>query len=187
MHSGTNITAGVTVANSKLSNNVTNTSVILMTDGEDNSSKKADTQTQVREIRNKGANLYTIAFTDNATGLEDWVGSNNITGKYTVATAGDLSSAFGDIGSNLDPVPVVVVTSNSDGIVDLSSYKNIADDVTVTIYTGDEKTTSSIIKEYSGNQFKQLIPSFDLKAFMNDNADKIPEGASINIEILTKK
>jgi len=187
LHSGTNITSGMTLANSKLANNTTNTSVILMTDGEDNRSTSSGTQTQAKQIIQKGAKIYTIAFTSDAEDLTKWVGSNNVENSYTSETSGSLAEAFGDIGNKLDPVTPETKTSNSEGVVDLSDYTDILDEAIVNIYVGDEKTTESIITTYTGKQFKEIIPNFNLKQFMNNYADKIPEGASINIEVITTK
>ena len=169
--SGTNITKGLSIANSELDNNVIYTSVVLMTDGEANRDKGKEAE-NAAAIRAKGADLYTIGFTNDVHTLESTVGSSNITKSYTATTATQLSNAFGDIAGKITNLPVVTKTTTT-GTVDISdiTIKNDSDVEIVAKVNGTETKLfdgkgSAFKSEYmTGNKFDYK------KLLVNKNVD----------------
>ena len=169
--SGTNITKGLSTANSELSNDVIYTSVVLMTDGEANRDQGGESA-NAAAIKAKGADLYTIGFTSEVQSLESTVGSSNITKSYTANTATQLSNAFGDIAGKITNLPVVTKNTTT-GTVNLNdiTIKNDSDIEIVAKVNGKETklfngTGSSFKSEYmTGNSFNYK------KLLENKNAD----------------
>ncbi|MBR0427279.1 MAG: Cna B-type domain-containing protein, partial [Clostridia bacterium] len=182
--SGTNITKGLSAANSELENNVIYTSVVLMTDGEANRDK-GNEATNAASIRAKGADLYTIGFTSDVKTLESTVGSANITKNYTATTANQLSNAFEDIAGKITNLPVVTKTTTT-GTVNISDI-NIKNDSDVEIIAKVNGTEKKIF-DGKGSTFKSTYMTgntFNFKQLLIDkNVDPDSEiTMTINTEI----